>query len=122
MDFESLAAADTMLGSAGVIVIDDNDCIVRVATRIIEFFAHESCGKCTPCREGLSCAVKILRRLENGEGREGDLEQLDFLCDGIFGNSFCALGDGAAWGLRRALQIFRDEFIYHVEKRECPFH
>ena len=122
MDFESLAATDTMLGSAGVIVIDDNDCIVRVITRIIEFFAHESCGKCSPCREGLIWAVKILRRLENGEGKEGDLEQLDFLCEGIFGNTFCALGDGAAWGLRRALQHFRDEFVSHVEKKECPFH
>ncbi len=122
MDFDSLAAAHTMLGSAGVIVIDDNDCIVRVVTRIIEFFAHESCGKCNPCREGLSWAVKILRRLENGEGEEGDLEQLEFLCGGIFGNTFCALGDGAAWGLRGALQHFRDEFVRHVEKKECPFH
>ncbi|MCA1368541.1 NADH-quinone oxidoreductase subunit NuoF [Bradyrhizobium sp. BRP14] len=122
MDFDSLAAAGSMLGSAGVIVIDDSTCMVKVATRIIEFFHHESCGKCTPCREGLNWAVKVLRRVEAGEGAPGDLEQLDMLCKGIFGNTFCALGDGAAMGLRAALKHFRDEFVAHIAERRCPFH
>ncbi|TIY03441.1 MAG: NADH-quinone oxidoreductase subunit F, partial [Mesorhizobium sp.] len=106
MDFDSLAAAGSMLGSAGVIVIDDSTCMVKVATRIIEFFHHESCGKCTPCREGLNWVVKVLRRVEAGQGAPDDLEQLEALCKGIFGNTFCALGDGAAMGLRAALAHF----------------
>ncbi|MBB4186488.1 NADH-quinone oxidoreductase subunit NuoF [Sinorhizobium terangae] len=122
MDFDSLAAAGSMLGSAGVIVVDDSTCMVKVATRIIEFFHHESCGKCTPCREGLNWVVKVLRRIEAGEGAPGDLEQLDMLCKGIFGNTFCALGDGAAMGLRAALKHFRDEFVAHIEEGRCPYH
>ncbi|MBX4893641.1 NADH-quinone oxidoreductase subunit NuoF [Rhizobium bangladeshense] len=122
MDFDSLAAAGSMLGSAGVIVIDDRTCMVKVATRIVEFFHHESCGKCTPCREGLNWVVKVLRRVEGGDGAPGDLDQLEMLCKGIFGNTFCALGDGAAMGLRAALAHFRDEFVAHVEERRCPFH
>jgi len=122
MDFDSLAAAGTMLGSAGVIVVDDTTCMVKVATRIIEFFHHESCGKCTPCREGLNWVVKVLRRIEAGEGAPGDMEQLDMLCKGIFGNTFCALGDGAAMGLRASLAHFREEFVAHIEERKCPFH
>ncbi|ASY69657.1 NADH-quinone oxidoreductase subunit NuoF [Sinorhizobium fredii] len=122
MDFDSLAAAGSMLGSAGVIVIDDSTCMVKVATRIIEFFHHESCGKCTPCREGLNWAVKVLRRIEAGDGAPGDLEQLEKLCKGIFGNTFCALGDGAAMGLRAALAHFRNEFVAHIDERRCPFH
>ncbi|MBB3162871.1 NADH-quinone oxidoreductase subunit F [Rhizobium laguerreae] len=122
MDFDSLTAAGSMLGSAGVIVIDDTTCMVKVATRIIEFFHHESCGKCTPCREGLNWVVKVLRRIEAGDGAPGDLEQLEMLCKGIFGNTFCALGDGAAMGLRAALAHFRDEFVAHIEERRCPFH
>ena len=104
MDFDSLAAAGSMLGSAGVIVIDDSTCMVKVATRIIEFFHHESCGKCTPCREGLNWVVKVLRRVEAGQGAPGDLEQLEALGKGIFGNTFW--GDGAAMGLRAALAHF----------------
>ncbi|MDX0456938.1 NADH-quinone oxidoreductase subunit NuoF [Sinorhizobium medicae] len=122
MDFDSLAAAGSMLGSAGVVVIDDSTCMVKIATRIIEFFHHESCGKCTPCREGLNWTVKVLRRIEAGEGETGDLEQLEMLCKGIFGNTFCALGDGAAMGLRAALKHFREEFVAHIEERRCPFH
>ena len=122
MDFDSLAAVGSMLGSAGVVVIDDTTCMVKVATRIVEFFHHESCGKCTPCREGLNWAVKVMRRIEAGEGAPGDLEQLDMLCKGIFGNTFCALGDGAAMGLRAALKHFREEFVAHIEERRCPFH
>ncbi|MCW3783860.1 NADH-quinone oxidoreductase subunit NuoF [Defluviimonas salinarum] len=122
MDFDSLAAAGSMLGSAGVIVIDDSTCMVKVATRIIEFFHHESCGKCTPCREGLNWVVKVLRRIEAGRGAPDDLDQLRDLCKGIFGNTFCALGDGAAMGLRAALEHYGDEFAAHIDRQKCPFH
>lgn len=110
MDFGSLAAAGSMLGSAGVIGLDETASIPKVARRITEFFSHESCGKCTPCREGLTWAAKILRRIEAGQGQVGDVEQLDRLCNGIFGNSFCALGDGAAWALGATIKHFRHEF------------
>jgi NADH-quinone oxidoreductase subunit F len=110
MDFSSLAAADSMLGSAGVIALDETSSIPVVARRITEFFSHESCGKCTPCREGLTWAAKILRRIEAGDGLPGDPEQLEMLCGGIFGNSFCALGDGAAWALAATLKHFRPEY------------
>ena len=122
MDFDSLAAVGSMLGSAGVIVIDDTTCMVKVATRIVEFFHHESCGKCTPCREGLNWVFKVLRRIEAGEGVPDDIEQLQGLCKGIFGNTFCALGDGAAMGLRAALAHFEHEFTAHIEEHRCPFH
>ena len=112
----------TPIENLGVIVLDDGDCIVRAAKNINEFFHEESCGKCTPCREGLDWTGKILHRMEAGEGRQGDLEQLDFLCGSIFGNSFCALGDGAAWALKAAITQFRDEFVQHVEEGRCPFH
>lgn len=115
MDFGSLAAAGSMLGSAGVIGLDDTASIPQVARRITEFFNHESCGKCTPCREGLTWAAKILRRIEAGEGQPGDPEQLEMLCGSIFGKSFCALGDGAAWALGAALKHFRHEFDALIE-------
>ena len=122
MDFDSLAATGTMLGSAGVIVIDDFDQRGECATRILDFFHHESCGKCTPCREGLDWVAKVMRRIEAGDGAPGDLDQLEALCNGIFGNTFCALGDGAAMGLRAALKHFGDEFAAHIDQGRCPFH
>jgi len=122
MDFDSLAAVGSMLGSAGVIVIDDSTCMVKITLRIIAFFNEESCGKCTPCREGLDWAVKVLRRIEAGEGAPGDLDQLKDLYGAIYGNSFCALGDGAAMGLRAALEHFEDEFVAHIDAGQCPFH
>jgi len=110
MNFADLAAADSMLGSAAVIALDETASIPAVARRITEFFSHESCGKCAPCREGLDWARKILMRIESGDGLPGDLAQLEVLCGGIFGNSFCALGDGAAWALRATLKHFRHEY------------
>jgi NADH-quinone oxidoreductase subunit F len=122
MDYDSLAAVNTMLGSAGVIVLDDSDCVVRVAARITDFFKDESCGKCTPCRDGLDWAAKILHRVEDGQGTHEDIDQLEYLCGSIFGNTFCPLGDGAAWALEGTLKHFRDEFERHVETGGCPFH
>lgn len=119
LDYESLAAKGTMLGSAGVVVMDEDTCMVKTAYVINRFFSHESCGKCTPCRDGTPWMTQILKRLEYGEGRKGDIELLESLCTGIFGNCFCALGDAAVMALRGAFKSFRNEFEYHVAHRRC---
>ncbi len=119
LDFESLAAKGTMLGSAGVVVMDESTCMVKTAYVINRFFSHESCGKCTPCRDGTPWMTQILKRIEDGQGREGDVELLESLCTGIFGRCFCALGDAAVMALRGALQNFREEFLYHITDKKC---
>jgi NADH-quinone oxidoreductase subunit F len=119
LDFESLAAKGTMLGSAGVVVMDESTCMVKTAYIINRFFSHESCGKCTPCRDGTPWMTQVLRRIEYGEGREGDVELLESLCTGIFGRCFCALGEAAVLALRGALKNFKEEFYYHIEHKEC---
>jgi NADH-quinone oxidoreductase subunit F len=130
MDFEALMDAGSMLGSGSVIFMDEQTCAVRTAYVSTRFFNHESCGKCTPCREGTWWAVKVLERLERGEGRADDLELLVDVCDNMsdpgpvykpMGRSFCGLGDGAAWSLRSAVQLFRGEFERHIEAAGCPF-
>ena len=122
LDFESLAAKGTMLGSAGVVVMDESTCMVKTAYVINRFFSHESCGKCTPCRDGTPWMTQILKRIENGQGREGDIELLESLCTGIFGRCFCALGDAAVMALRGALQNFREEFCITslIKNVWCP--
>jgi NADH-quinone oxidoreductase subunit F len=119
MDFDTMAQAGTMLGSGAVIVMDDTTCMVRTSYIINRFFSHESCGKCTPCREGVTWMTQILKRLEGGDGRPGDVEELERLCVNIFGRTFCPLGDGAVMALRGCLKHFRDEFIYHEENGRC---
>jgi NADH-quinone oxidoreductase subunit F len=119
MDYESIAEKGSMLGSAGVVVMDDSTCMVKTAYIINRFFSHESCGKCTPCRDGTPWMTQILGRLEYGEGREGDVELLESLCTGIFGRCFCALGDAAVMALRGALKHFKGEFLYHIEHKRC---
>lgn len=119
MDFDSLAAKGSMLGSGAVVVMDETTCMVKTAYITNRFFSHESCGKCTPCREGTSWLTRILKRIEYGEGRPGDVELLEELCTGIFGRTFCPLGDGAVMALRGALKHFKEEFHYHVEKGTC---
>jgi NADH-quinone oxidoreductase subunit F len=119
MDFDSLAQRGSMLGSAGVIVMDQDTCMVRTAYVINRFFSHESCGKCTPCRDGTPWMTQVLGRIENGQGRPGDVELLESLCSGIFGNCFCALGDAAVMALRGALDNFKEEFEYHIEHKHC---
>ena len=119
MDFDSLAAYGSMGGSGAVIVMDETTCMVKVITRIIGFFHHESCGKCTPCREGLEWVVQVLRRVENGEGREGDVKLLEDMCNMIFGNTFCPLGDGAVMALRGFMKHFIEEFHYHIKEKKC---
>ncbi|HEX2049805.1 MAG TPA: NADH-quinone oxidoreductase subunit NuoF [Actinomycetota bacterium] len=121
MDFESLKEAGSMLGSGAVVFMDETTCMVRNALVTTEFFAHESCGKCTPCREGTWWGVRVLERIEHGEGRMEDLDLLLDICDGIDGRSFCPLGDAASWALRSNVKLFRDEFAAHVEHGACPF-
>jgi NADH-quinone oxidoreductase subunit F len=121
MDFEGIQAAGSLLGTAALIVMSTDVCIVRACLNFTEFYAHESCGKCTPCREGTDWMRKILTRLERGQGREEDLDTLKDICDGIFGRSFCALGDGAVSPIVSGLQHFRDEFSQHVLDHGCPF-
>jgi NADH-quinone oxidoreductase subunit F len=110
-----------MLGTKALQVFDETTCVVRAVLRWTEFYAHESCGKCTPCREGTFWLVQILRRLENGKGTEEDLEKLLDISDNILGRSFCALGDGATSPITSSLQYFRDEYVDHLAQGRCPF-
>jgi len=119
LDFDSVAAKGSMLGSGAVIVMDESTCIVKMAHIINRFFSHESCGKCTPCRDGSPWVTNILSRLENGEGRPGDVELLESLCTNIFGRTFCPLADGAVMALRGAMKNFREECLYHEKNKRC---
>ncbi len=119
LDFESMNAVGTFLGSGAVIVIDDRTCLVDALLNISRFYRHESCGKCTPCREGTYWMTRILERLENGEGRPTDLDVLNDAADNILGKSFCALGDAAAMPVMGFLKHFRDEFEYHIQHKQC---
>ena len=121
MDFEGVQAAGSLLGTAAVMVMDDSVCMVKTCLRLTEFYAHESCGKCTPCREGTYWMTQILHRLESGVGSAEDIETLLDTCDNIFGRSFCALGDGATSPIVSGIKFFRDEFVAHYELGHCPF-
>jgi NADH-quinone oxidoreductase subunit F len=121
LDFEGVAAAGSLLGTGAIIVMSDRQCIVRACQNFMRFYAHESCGKCTPCREGTDWMLKILNRLENGQGRDDDLRTLKDVSDAIFGRVFCALGDGAVSPILSGLRYFRDEFERHVHEGGCPF-
>ncbi|HVE62529.1 MAG TPA: NADH-quinone oxidoreductase subunit NuoF [Mycobacteriales bacterium] len=120
LDFEGVMAAGSLLGTAAVMVMDDTTCIVKTALRLTQFYAHESCGKCTPCREGTYWMVQILERLEEGQGTEADISTLLDTCDNIFGRSFCALGDGATSPIVSSIQYFRDEYVAHYTQGSCP--
>ena len=121
LDYEGVSAAGSMLGTKALQIFDETTCVVRAVLRWTEFYKHESCGKCTPCREGTWWLVQILRDLENGTGTEADLEKLLDLCDNIMGRSFCALGDGATSPITSSIKYFRDEYIAHVTNGACPF-
>ncbi|MCH1865180.1 NADH-quinone oxidoreductase subunit NuoF [Nocardioides sp. CFH 31398] len=110
LDYEAVGAAGSMLGTRALQVFDETTSVVRAVLRWTEFYKHESCGKCTPCREGTWWLVQTLKRLEAGQGEEGDIEKLVDLCDNILGRSFCALGDGATSPITSAIQHFREEF------------
>jgi len=121
MDFESVAAAGSGLGTRSVMVFDETTCVVGAVLRWTEFYQHESCGKCTPCREGTFWLVRILERLEHGQSTEGDVEKMLDVCDNITGRAFCALGDSATPPITSAVKYFRDEFIQHFKEGGCPF-
>jgi NADH-quinone oxidoreductase subunit F len=119
LDYESMNAKGTFLGSGGVIVIDDQTCIVDALWNVTRFYEHESCGKCTPCREGTYWMAEVFERLENGHGKDTDIDLLASVADNILGKSFCALGDAAAMPVQGALKHFRDEFEHHVTHKAC---
>jgi NADH-quinone oxidoreductase subunit F len=121
LDYEGVAGAGSMLGTKALQVFDDTTCVVRSVLRWTEFYKHESCGKCTPCREGTWWLVQTLARLEKGQGTDQDLELLLDQCDNILGRAFCALGDGATSPITSSIQYFRDEYVAHLEQGGCPF-
>ncbi|GAC1448742.1 MAG: NADH-quinone oxidoreductase subunit NuoF [Ktedonobacterales bacterium] len=119
LDFEAVAAAGSMLGSGGVVVLDEDTCIVGATLRMTEFYRDESCGKCTPCREGTYWMVELLERLEHGHGQESDLPLLLDICDNISGKSFCPLGDAATSCITSSIKLFQDEYLHHVREGRC---
>ncbi|MBV9485771.1 MAG: NADH-quinone oxidoreductase subunit NuoF [Frankiaceae bacterium] len=121
LDYEGMTAAGSMLGTKALQIFDDTTCVVRAVLRWTEFYAHESCGKCTPCREGTYWMVQILERLEAGNADESDIDTLLDACENIMGRSFCALGDGATSPITSSVQYFRDEYVAHWERGGCPF-
>ena len=121
LDYEGVAAAGSMLGTKALQIFDETTCIVRAVLRWTEFYKHESCGKCTPCREGTWWLVQVLKDLEAGKGTEADLDKLLDLCDNIMGRSFCALADGAASPIISSLKYFRQEYLDHLAAGQCPF-
>ncbi|WP_280196127.1 NADH-quinone oxidoreductase subunit NuoF [Nocardia farcinica] len=121
LDYEGVAAAGSMLGTKALQIFDETTCVVRAVLRWTEFYAHESCGKCTPCREGTYWLVQLLRRIETGGGTEADLDTLLDITDSINGKSFCALGDGAASPIVSSVKYFRVEYLAHMRGDGCPF-
>ncbi len=119
MDYDAIAKAGSMLGSGAVIVLDDSNCMVKVLERMAYFYHEESCGQCTPCREGTGWMYRVIRRIETGQGRQEDLDLLDSVATKIQGRTICALGDAAAMPVAGMLKHFRDEFQYHIDHKRC---
>jgi NADH-quinone oxidoreductase subunit F len=121
LDYDSIQAAGSFFGSAAVIVVDDRCCMVQLALRAAKFYMHESCGKCTPCREGTRWLVQLLTRIEQGEAEQSDLALLESVCDRMLGRSLCALGDFAVYPVASYMRKYRAEFQAHVDDGRCPF-
>jgi NADH-quinone oxidoreductase subunit F len=119
LDYESVQAAGSLLGSGGVIVMDETTCMVRAAWNIARFFAHESCGQCSPCREGCHWMEKIFHRIEQGEGQKGDLDLILNVSSNIMGNTICPFGDAAAMPAAAFIRKFREEFEAHIAQKRC---
>jgi len=119
MDYDSLAKAGSLLGSGSVIVMDDTTCMVKILTRISRFYYDESCGQCTPCREGTGWLFRVLDRILHGKGHSSDLDLLESVAGKIMGRTICALGDAAAMPVQSFLKYFREEFAYHVMHKRC---
>ena len=121
LDYEGVGAAGSMLGTKALQIFDETTCVVRAVLRWVEFYKHESCGKCTPCREGTWWLVQAMQDMESGKATEADLDKLLDLCDNIMGRSFCALADGAVSPVASSVKYFRDEYIAHIQNKGCPF-
>jgi len=119
MDYDSISKAGSMLGSGAVIVMDETRCMVKSLLRLSYFYFEESCGQCTPCREGTGWLYRMVHRIEHGKGRPEDLELLDDVAASIMGRTICALGDAAAMPVRSFVKHFRDEFVHHIEHKKC---
>jgi NADH-quinone oxidoreductase subunit F len=119
MDYDAIAKAGSMLGSGAVIVMDDSTCMVRALERLSYFYFEESCGQCTPCREGTGWLYRVVNRIENGQGRLEDLDLLVSVSDNIAGRTICALGDAAALPVKSFIKHFRDEFVFHINNKKC---
>ena len=119
MDYDSIAKAGSMLGSGAVIVLDDSRCMVKSLQRLSYFYMHESCGQCTPCREGTGWLSRMVDRIEMGHGRPSDMDMLDNVAENIQGRTICALGDAAAMPVRAMIKHFRHEFEHHIEHKTC---
>ena len=119
MDFDSIQKAGSYLGTGAIIVMDETTCMVKALERLSYFYYEESCGQCTPCREGTGWLYRIIHRIEHGEGRPEDLDLLLDLCNNIAGRTICALGDAAAWPVQGFLKHYRKEFEYHIEHKRC---
>ena len=119
MDYDAIAKAGSMLGSGAVIVMNDTRCMVKSLLRLSYFYFEESCGQCTPCREGTGWLYRMVNRIEHGQGRPEDLDLLDSVAGNIMGRTICALGDAAAMPVRGFLKHYRDEFAYHIEHKRC---
>ncbi len=119
MDYDSIAKAGSMLGSGAVIIMDDTTCMVKALRRLSYFYFEESCGQCTPCREGTGWLYRVVNRMETGRGKPEDLDLLTSVSDNILGRTICALGDAAALPVKSFVQHFRDEFAYHIEHKRC---
>jgi NADH-quinone oxidoreductase subunit F len=121
LEVDAVKAAGSMSGSGGVIVFDDSTCMVRALARISKFYAEESCGQCTPCREGTSWMEGIIEKIEHGHGTAADVDKLEQIAGNIGGNTICALGDAAAMPVQSFVKKFRDEFLRHTVEHRCPF-
>lgn len=119
MDYDAISKAGSMLGSGAVIVMDESRCMVKSLLRLSYFYYEESCGQCTPCREGTGWLYRVVHRIENGQGRPEDLDLLDSVAGNIMGRTICALGDAAAMPVRGFLKHYRDEFAHHIEHKRC---
>ena len=119
MDYDSISKAGSMLGSGAVIVMDESTCMVKALDRLSFFYYEESCGQCTPCREGTNWLYKVVHRIENGLGRPEDLDLLGSITSNIMGRTICALGDAASMPVQSFIKHFRDEFAYHIEHKKC---
>ena len=119
MDYDAIAKAGSMLGSGAVIVLDDSRCMVKSLMRLSYFYTHESCGQCTPCREGTGWLYRMVHRIEHGEGKMEDIDLLNSVADNIQGRTICALGEAASMPVRAMIKHFRQEFVHHIEHKTC---